>query len=506
MKNTNSYVSRIVAFVGSNPFFWGVVGLLVLQAAWIALTGRYPMAFDEDFHLGLIKLYAHHPNPFWDGQAAGGDAFGAVARDPSYLYHYLMSFPYRFISMFTDSLHVQVVLLRFMNIAFLASGLIIYRRLLLKSGITKQIAHLTLLILVLLPVTSLLAAQINYDNVFIPLVGVVLLLTLRLNGNSTKKSLDVSTLLLLLLVSLSTAIVKYAFLPIFLGIVGYSGVVLWKKYASVGSLKKALAAGWTQSSKLTLITLILAITIAGSLFIERYGVNLIRYHKPVADCAEVLNYEHCQYYGPWIRDYNFKMQKAPSSNNPIAYSYDWVYGMWFRTFFAVDGPSTGFQTRGPLTIPGIGGFVFGAAGLIAFAISAKKIWRRYQKSVLWLMSVVSLGYLAALWLEEYRLFLETGRPVAINGRYLLPILPFLIMFGILGIQELTARRPRLQLSIASLAILCLIWGGGAVTYILRSNAAWYWQGNQAVKSANQSVQKTFGPITPGYNQPTQFLP
>src|SRR4051812_30373118 len=96
------YAWRIIRLLNSSLFFKIVVALLVLQAAWIAFTGLYPMAFDEDYHLGVIRLYAHHLSPFWDGQPDGADRFGAVARDPSFLYQYLMSFPYRLISLVTS--------------------------------------------------------------------------------------------------------------------------------------------------------------------------------------------------------------------------------------------------------------------------------------------------------------------------------------------------------------------------------------------------------------------
>lgn len=463
------------------------------------------MAFDEDFHLGLIKIYSHHPNPFWSGQVAGGDAYGAVARDPSYLYHYLMSFPYRFIGLFTSNLHMQVLLLRFMNIGFLAIGLVVYRRLLLKTKVSKSLIHIVLLILVLIPVTSLLAAQINYDNIFIPLTGLTLLLTLKLRDSTYKKRIDVRTLLVLVFICLLTSVVKYAFLPIFVAIVGYTVVSVWKHFGSFKEFKIAFKTGLTKTARLSLVALVLANLLVGILFVERYGVNLVRYHKPIADCAEVLDYEHCQYYGPWIRDYNFKQQKINSSRSPVAYSYEWFYGMWLRSFFAVDGPRANFETRGPLTIPAISALVFGVSGLIAFAWYSKSIWRRYNTPALWLLSATTVIYTALLWLEEYRLYLETGRPVAINGRYLLPVLPFLILFAALGIKAVFEKRPRLQLAIAVTAIVCLVWGGGALTYILRSNDQWYWQNNRVVVSVNRSIRNVVGPVTPGYNTPTQFM-
>ncbi|HEY5442555.1 MAG TPA: hypothetical protein VIJ68_03385, partial [Candidatus Saccharimonadales bacterium] len=170
-KTDTSASRRFITMLGSNACFRVILGLLVLQAAWIALSGRYPMAFDEDFHLGIIRLYAHHLSPFWSGQPAGGDQFGAVARDPSYLYQWLMSFPYRFVGLFTGDQTIQVLWLRAINIGLFTSGLVLYRRLLAKTGASRAMIHTCLLIFVLIPVVPLLAAQINYDNLFLPMVA-----------------------------------------------------------------------------------------------------------------------------------------------------------------------------------------------------------------------------------------------------------------------------------------------------------------------------------------------
>lgn len=461
------------------------------------------MAFDEEFHLGVIRLYSHHPNPFWSGIPVGGDAFGAVARDPSYLYHYLMSFPYKVLDSLVHSFYSQILILRAINIALLASSLFIFRKLLLKTKASGAVVHLSLLIFVLIPIVPMLGAQINYDNLMIPLTAFALLLTLSVTKNSTKKTLDVKSLLLLVFICLTTSLVKYAFLPIFVVIVAFLAVSLWRRYG-LKKLWPALKSGVSGSSRLTLVGLVLICVLAGGLFIERYGVNLLRYHKPVVDCAEVLDYQHCQYYGPWIRDYNFKINKTASDSSPLAFSQHWFYGMWFRSVFAVDGPGTLHQTRGPLLIPGIAVIVFAVGGLLAFALTAKRLWRRYDSGVLWLFSVSSVVYSFVLWLEDYKMYLETGQPVAINGRYLLPILPLLILMSALAVKELTDGRKRLQIAMASVVILAMIWGGGVLTYVLRSNDAWYWP-NNPVSRVNYDVRSVIGPITPGYHRPTDFL-
>ncbi len=109
MKSPQKAAQAFIAFLGSRTFFVITVLLFVVQASWIALSARYPQAFDEQFHLGLIRLYAQHWSPFLAHQPAGADVYGAMFRDPSYLYHYLFSFPYRLIAHFTHDETIQVI-------------------------------------------------------------------------------------------------------------------------------------------------------------------------------------------------------------------------------------------------------------------------------------------------------------------------------------------------------------------------------------------------------------
>ncbi|HSX30798.1 MAG TPA: hypothetical protein VLE99_02675, partial [Candidatus Saccharimonadales bacterium] len=105
-----------------------IVSFFVLEALWFVFSARYPMAFDENYHFGLIKLHAEQWVPFFTSQPHDASVFGAVVRDPSYLYHWLMSFPYRFISLFTHSQTAHVIVLRMINVGMFAYGLTLYRR------------------------------------------------------------------------------------------------------------------------------------------------------------------------------------------------------------------------------------------------------------------------------------------------------------------------------------------------------------------------------------------
>ena len=109
----------------SNLFFRFVLALFVLQAGYIAVKSGYPLAFDEGFHVGVIQLHAQQWNPFLGQLPDSANQFGAVATDPSYLYHYLLSFPYRAINLVTTNSFYIVLMLRFISIGFFALGIVV---------------------------------------------------------------------------------------------------------------------------------------------------------------------------------------------------------------------------------------------------------------------------------------------------------------------------------------------------------------------------------------------
>jgi hypothetical protein len=455
------YSKQIVAALGSRQFFWLIIAGLVLQAAWVAASGRYPMAFDEDFHLGVIRLYVHHLSPFWGTHPAAADAFGAVNRDPSYLYHYLLSFPYRLIAHFTADQTIQVMVLRSINIGLMATALVLYRKLLLFVGASRALTNAVLLLFVLLPIVPLLAAQINYDNLLLPLTAASLLFVARFGRELDRyQRFNIVNFGGWALTCMFASLVKYAFLPIALSQAAYVGYRLYRTYPNGKKLWLSIGFGISLVSRRLRWLLLVCLMILSVLSFERYGLNLVHYHTPVPDCGQVLTVRQCSAYGPWARDYNLALS----------------------------------------------GIVLGllSAGTLIFVLP--RLWRSDKRPVIVLFAVVSIAYVGILWLDEYRAFLRTGQPVAINGRYLLPIMPLLLVTAGWSFRELFgAKREVFKLGTVSIATVCLLWGGGAMTYVLRSSNAWYWP-STPLKNANHTLQQSLGPITPGYHYPTQYLP
>ena len=513
MKRPKITISSLKNFVSSKQFFVCVVLLLIVQSLWIAISSNYPMAFDEDFHVGLIKLYSEHLLPFWSAHPAGGDAFGALTRDPSYLYHYIFGLIYVPLNYVISNFTAQIIIFRTINIALLALGLVLFRKLLLISKASPLVVNLTLLIFVLVPVVPLLGAQINYDNLIIPLTAYSLILSLKFVESLKKNSLSVFLLLKLIAVCLFASLVKYAFLPIFLAIVIFVSVYTFKQYASLSSFKDALHKGWQAVGLSAKALLIILILILGVLAYERYGLNVSQYHKPVPDCGQVLSYDNCKAYGPWIRDYDFARNKVPNTDtSPLAYSTRWLYGMWLRSFFAVsgkvsdfnvDGKVLNYQSKGPLYLPAISSVVFLVVGFILLAVKYRNIFHRYFTPAIALYSLSIVITVAILWTTQYQFFVKTTQPVAINGRYLFPVLPMLLLLILLA-YDLFIKSTRLKTALVCVLIVCFIWGGGAMTYILRSNNSWYWS-NSPFTPVYEFIQRNIGPFVPGNSNSIIFL-
>jgi nitrate/nitrite transporter NarK len=50
--------------ISSKWFFISITTFFFIEMAWIALSAIYPMLFDEEYHLGIIDIYARQISPF----------------------------------------------------------------------------------------------------------------------------------------------------------------------------------------------------------------------------------------------------------------------------------------------------------------------------------------------------------------------------------------------------------------------------------------------------------
>lgn len=470
----------------SRAFFVGTLVFFVFQALWFVFSAVYPMAFDEEVHMGIIRVYSEQWSPFLSSQAPSSDTFGAIIADPSYLYHYLMSFPYRLLTVLTTSETAQIIVLRLINVAIFAYALVVFRRVLREAGTSSALSNVAIALFTLIPIVPMLAAHVNYDNLLMLIVAWLCLLGMRLMRSLRSRAVDLREWWLLALLCLFGGVVKYAVLPILVGAVLALLIYAWWQFRNSRKLfVSRLRKSWRGFSRRAIVVGVLLLVVGCGLFIQRYGVNTVKYGHPVPSCDAVLGEERCTAYGPWNRNHLMAQTKGDVNESPLYYARIWLHAMWHRMFFAVNGPTSLYATRPPLPVPATTAFVLAVGLLVAVIVARRHIWRR---PVLLYFAGFIVVYVGLLWLEDYSQFLETGQPVAINGRYLLPIL--LPLAAVLGagasyaLRNVQVFKPYL----AAAVLLLFLHGGGVLTFINRSDATWNWP-NQAVVKINDAARR-----------------
>jgi hypothetical protein len=484
MAHAKSRTLRILDAVrralGSKYFWLAVLVFFALESLWIAFIADYPQAFDENFHFGLIQLYSHYWLPFFTSQPPGGDAFGSVATMPSYLYHYLMSFPYRIMALFVHSQMGQIIILRILDIILFGAGLILFRKVLRRIGMSRAFSHTALAIFVLIPIVPQVAAQPSYDNLLFPMVAVTCLVAFHVIDSLRRRQPSARAILGLLIVCLLTTMVKYAYLPIFLAAIIFVIAYAWRSFRGKGKklFWRRLWQSWKRERRWVQILLVIGVIIGLGLFAQREGANLVKYHQVKPNCANVLSVEACNHYYVFHADH---LRHIDVANHPdyhymsiFHYAVEWCHRMWYRLFFSVSGPDNGYNNMTPLPLPTATVLVIGGLGIVAVAVALFQ--RRLFKGQPFLAfaTLAAFLYMAILLADGFRVYHQTHVLELMNGRYLLPVLPLLAALAGRALHLLLGKKQWLKTVFATLAILLFLDGGGVFTFIVHSNNPYYW--------------------------------
>lgn len=476
------FAQKITSLLASRWFFYGTIALFVLQALWFVFSAQYPMAFDENFHFGLVQVYGQQWSPFITEAPEGTGPLGALTREPSYLFSYLMSFPYRIAAFLTANQDIQLILLRLLNVALFTAGIFAFRKLLLRIGASHALTHFSLVAFTLIPIVPFLAAHLNYDNLLFLLVPYVLMAALAFADGLRKNTFLVQPFLLFVTLCFIASIVKYPFLPIAASIAVYLiGVAFWRKRKSdLLAIVHSIRGNFARLSMSAKILLISSTLLGGALFAERYGVNYIQYGSLIPDCADVIDFDHCSQYGPWMRNYNIGLS-APEYVEPNLpfYAANWYYDMTYRLFFAINSE---YYTERPLYLPFITAHFIAISGVFLCFIFGRRLVKKYKG--LLLFGVITAIYAGTLFSRGYSTYLSTTEFLALNGRYFIPIMLLIFIFIGLAYKELfdliQRRAVAWKVGFTAVTLFFLLQGGGVLTYILRSDASWHRQDSTVI--------------------------
>ncbi len=482
MKSLAHATLLLRTFIGSGSAFYIALVLFVLGATYIAAGSLYPMAFDEEFHYGLLQIYAAGWLPYGIEHSGDMAQYGAATADASYLFHYLMSFPYRLFAAIGVPENGIIIALRLINIALAAAALVVFRRALLEAGMSRRVTNVALICFMLIPVLSMLAAQINYDNLLLLIIAWCILLIVKItNAVRAGDFVPVQHMVTLFAAVLLGMSVKYAFLPLALGmflwIIGLVYLNMRARRQSFLEYGKSLFEQWTRVSQKAKYILI-GLVFISVFFVSHYITSTLTYGSPIPSCDRVFTDKECEAYGPWNRNRNYAANKD-AAFTPMTYpeymAAEWFPDMAQRLTFAVAGKTNNFQTQLPLPP-----LVYGLATLSIIGLGCI-IVQAFRRRLPWFASftaLLSLIYAGVLSYQLYSDYIATAQPVAINGRYLLPLLP-LVAAGMIDAMRRSV--PTVNSSILAtlttvVVLYLIICGAGAGTYIVLSESHWYWPG------------------------------
>ncbi len=493
MKHKTTIYTKLLNALAYGKFFYVIIGLFVVQGLWIAFTGRYPMAFDEMYHLGVIKLHAQQLSPFFEQQPIGGDEFGALTRDTSIFYHYIMSFPYRLSHALFQSEFIDVMMIRMCSVGFVAAALVVFRKILGFTKAPPAIIHAAMLFFVLTPLVPFEVAQMNYDNLMILGTSISLYACLRFwQVARTTNRFDMMWFLVAGSAVLFTSLTKYAFLPIaFIVSLYMVGVIyaLCRRVAWRRVFVEARQAFGNRSRWLRfgLVGIFLLLLVS---FAKMDGYNLVRYGTPQPECDQVMSIERCKSFGSWAWNYRYLQEKKDVDPNPLTFTASWWNRYFYSHFFLINGIFSGFVNRPAMPIAYITALVVFCSAVICALVWSRRI---FADPVVRFLGVVSIFLIITLWLKNYATYIHLGRHLAEQGRYVLPVLLPLYFIGALALSAALGKAHRARMIVFGVVLFLFLQGGGIVSYLARTDSGWWFQ-NNAVSDFTEGVQKVVKPL------------
>jgi len=477
-------------------YFWWIVAFFIAQSVWYSASVRYAIPPDESYHTKFIKYYSEQPllsGPIIADQGNGIYELGDIERMPSYLYHYLLSFPQRMLNNFDLTDDQNVFYLRLINILFSVLSLVMIKRLMELTCSNRFIISGSLTLLVLTGMFTWISSAVNYDNLSMLSIFVFLYL-----GVKFVKEVNYASFLLAFSVALLSILIKFTVAPL----IGFVAVVVaWLAYWD-GLKFREFATGLigyikTPTNRLMATLIVILALVSVVLFSERIVGNLLSYQSVTPSCDVIHTEEQCLESAIFKRTkiVELRYQKLVASGQelfkPVGDSGKWIDTMYQRIYFY---PSkalfVGLWTKtmyerlyfyyghrvipanddGRLAVSLIG-------GLIALSVVIKSriiLENRWEKLFITLM----IFYILQVFFFNLNSYLNSGAMLAYQGRYLLPVMPFFFYFSLklfaVTRESLSGILSRVY---AAVTVAAIIWFSlvhfPPYVFIKGSNTSWY---------------------------------
>lgn len=459
--NVHASAELLLRLVASRWVSAAILVWLGVGASWIALTALVGMVYDERWHLDSIEVFAAQSLP-WFAAEAPQEGVGAASRSASYLYHYLLSFPFRWLEgAGVAEVHV-VMVLRLITVAIHVAALWCMMRAARAAGASPGVVNLAALGYAALPVVPFLAAQVNYDSLMLLLLaacGWAAIVQLA-PGRATWLGIVGAVAL-----GLAAVLTKFNAAPVVLVLLAWVAIAVVRN-GRMPALPRTTAG----RIGFGVIAVLAAIVI--SLCFERYVGNLLQYGAPSPDCGEVLGAERCESYLVWERnrEADAAFPDAPVSLSGMAQFFfgEWLprMPMYLQAVWFWHAPPT-VSTLVSLATP-VAMIAVPAVALCAGA--ASPVLRRIAP-----LLVAGAAYIALLFWHNYGEWRAFGEPLGVQGRYLLPVVVPVAVLAIAGTAAVlrTSKIGTLALALGAVGAVLLASQGGVAAFIVSSHPSWF---------------------------------
>jgi hypothetical protein len=421
-------LNRFKKIILSKRFIPFAFAFFAVQAIIYASIFGFGIPSDEQYHFSSAQYYAQQPlleGPFTEGQSPETIRDSRhIDRNTSYFYHYALSFLIRIFEAVGIGRDTQILLLRYVNVALAVLSLFVVKRILDLLSKDKIAKNLAIALYVLTGAAVWLAGSINYDN-----LAMLMWLGFIWLGILFIKRPRPNILLGLIALSLLTPITKFTYTPfMFVGLIIVL-VLAWHKHqASLKQidLKKILSSIKQRS---TIILIVLTILCAG-LFIERVGMNLVDYGRVQPRCDQTFTPAECRTNNVYNRGFEQSQKFSEEDQTSIVRDWDpfthtgiWIYKMYNSLPWHL-----GHQRIESNNYSEVIAWLFAGLALVTALFSRRKI--SISTPLLFVMSL-SAVYISGVFLRNLETYLTVGRMNAYQGRYLLPVLAFILFFLVL---------------------------------------------------------------------------
>lgn len=469
---------KLKAVIADDRFFFLTLILFILQAAWVAFSLNHSGYYDEQFHYGLSQFYSQYLNPWRVEQSANWDIWGDVVRHPSYLYYFILGKILNFLNLFSLGYIDKLIYLRLISVTFFAAGLYVYRKVLISLGFSKLITNLTLLFLIQIPVLTLIAGQVNYDNPMFFFAALFLLQGIKL---IQRNELNMSSLVLFILTGVAGSMIKYAFLPLFF--VGLLGVAVHYVLTYKKRLLNRAVKSFVLMSKVNRLVVLLLVIITSIVFLERYAVNYFHYKAFWPECHNVLSEERCSNYYIWNRNNRLTVNEHKEVDTSIIrYLGTWSGGM-IETQYSVPymtsltNEKLNATIKPPLPLYYEANQAILLLGAIVLLLTLARTLRSRERVYIFSVAVFFTLVLIAVNYIDYR---KLGVVAATNGRYLFPVLPVFIAFAAEGVSLIIRNHTKVTLLLLLGVLFTISQGGGIISTLMQAEQEWYWQKSEVL--------------------------